>query len=135
MDRTYLGRLQGSYKLKAIISLFYCVLSINLGIQNENFPTYYIPRRLGTLVWPDIFFCKHLSLVVNKQDQRTMKMVIKIFLAFPSFWIWRSKTVQSWPSKLFFYVKNHPDPFDFFFVEDKKGEQILLITYVDRFDF
>ena len=37
------------------------------------------------LVWPDLFFCKHLSLVVNKQDQSTMKMAMKIFLAFPLF--------------------------------------------------
>ena len=34
-----------------------------------------------TLVWPDLFFCKELSLVVNKQDQRTMKTTIKVFLA------------------------------------------------------
>ena len=32
-----------------------------------------------TLVWPDLFFCKELSLVVNKQDQRTMKTTIKCF--------------------------------------------------------
>ena len=36
-------------------------------------------------VWPELFFCKHLNLVVNKQDWRTMKTTIKIFLSFPLF--------------------------------------------------
>ena len=43
------------------------------------------------IVWPDLFFCKHLNLVVNKQDWRIMKTTMKIFLAFPLFWNWRSK--------------------------------------------
>ena len=34
------------------------------------------------IVWLDLFFCKKLNLVVNKQDQRTMKTALKIFLAF-----------------------------------------------------
>ena len=37
------------------------------------------------LVCPKYFFCKQLSLVVNKQGQRTMKTAIKIFLASPLF--------------------------------------------------
>ena len=37
------------------------------------------------LVFPKLFFCKQLSLVVNKQGQRTMKMAIKIFLTFQLF--------------------------------------------------
>ena len=38
-----------------------------------------------SLVCPMLFFCKHLSLAVNKKGQRTMKMTIKIFLAFRAF--------------------------------------------------
>ena len=37
------------------------------------------------LVCPKLFFCKQLSLVVNKYDQRTMKIAIRICLAFQSF--------------------------------------------------
>jgi hypothetical protein len=94
-------------------------------------------RRTSSTLWPWIlvwpmflFFCKHLSLVVNKQDQRTMKTAIKIFLAFPSFYNWRSKTAQFWPSKskesflIFFSLKNM-----------NKGDQLLFISYFDNFDF
>ena len=37
------------------------------------------------LVCPKLFFYKQLSLVVNKQGQKTMKKAIKIFLAFQLF--------------------------------------------------
>ena len=43
------------------------------------------PIDINTVVRPDYFFCKHLRLTVNKKDQRTMKIPIKIFLAFPLF--------------------------------------------------
>ena len=39
----------------------------------------------GHIVCPKLFFCKQLNLVVNKQDLRTGKTAIKIFLAFRSF--------------------------------------------------
>ena len=42
------------------------------------------PFGSGRLVCPKLFFCKQLSLVVNKEGQRTMKTAVKIFLAFPS---------------------------------------------------
>ena len=34
---------------------------------------------------PLLIFCKHLSLVVNKSGQKTMKTAIEIFLAFQMF--------------------------------------------------
>ena len=43
------------------------------------------PTCLGSLVCPMLFFCKHLSLVVDKQGQRTTKTAIKIFLVFGLF--------------------------------------------------
>ena len=42
------------------------------------------PSR-SSLVCPKLYFCKQLSLVVDKKDQRTAKMAIKISLAFRSF--------------------------------------------------
>ena len=38
-------------------------------------------KWVQNLVCPMLFFCKHLSLVVNKEGQRTMKMAIRMFLA------------------------------------------------------
>ena len=57
--------------------------------ESNNLPYLHFTRIMvfsaSSLVWPDLFFCKLLSLVVNMQDQRTMKMAIKMFLAFPLF--------------------------------------------------
>ena len=74
-----------------------------------------------TLVWPDLFFCKELSLVVNKQDQRTMKTTIKYFWPFCRFriegWKQHNSDFQS-----FFYVKNWWNHSDFFHWRISKKE-------------
>ena len=55
--------------------------------ESNNLPYLHFTKIMvfsaSSLVWPDLFFCKHLSLVVNMQDQRTMKTTTKICLAFP----------------------------------------------------
>ena len=40
---------------------------------------------IGMLVCPMLYFSKHLSLVFNKQGQRTMKMAIRYFWPFSRF--------------------------------------------------
>ena len=40
---------------------------------------------ISHIEWPRLWRITDLSLVVNKEGQKTMKMAIKIFLAFPSF--------------------------------------------------
>ena len=38
--------------------------------------------------------------------------------------------------KVIFYVINQPNPSQFFFIEEyKKGEQLLLLSFFDNFDF
>ena len=52
-------------------------------------------------------------------------------------WYRMSNIAQFWFSKSFFYVKNWPNLSEFFFSlkNIKMGEQLLLMTYFDNFDF
>ena len=62
------------------------IFSLEWLIRNcWRFLTHHDLICIANIVCPDLFFCKKLSSVLNKQDQRTMKMAIRIFLAFPSF--------------------------------------------------
>ena len=56
-----------------------------------------------TIVWPDLFFCKHLSIVVNKQDQSSMKMAIEYFWPFHCF---RIEGQKFGPFLVTKYIKN-----------------------------
>ena len=66
------------------------------------------------LAWPDLFVCKQLSLVVNKQGQWTMKTIIKIFLGFCCLEL-KVENCTILIFKVIFYVKNWQNPSDFFF--------------------
>ena len=66
-------------------------ISVKLCTNKERRKVYLylcIPKLLilsSILVRPMLFFCKQLSLVVNKQDKRTIKKTIKIFFTFRLF--------------------------------------------------
>ena len=86
---------------------------------------------LHTIVWSNLFFCKQLSLVVNKQDQRTMKMVKKYFWSFSRFRI----QGQILTFKVIFLCQKLAESIWFSLKNLKKEYQLLLVTYCDNFDF
>ena len=53
---------------------------------------------------PKVIFLQAAEFSGSKQDQRTMKTAVKIFLAFPSFQNWRSKIGPIFTKKK--YIKN-----------------------------
>ena len=63
--------------------------NLSNGINSIDYTGQMLPFPLFidtyTLECPRLWRITDLSLMVNKQDQRTMKTAIKIFLAFPSF--------------------------------------------------
>ena len=69
------------------------------------------------------------SFVVSKQCLRSMKTAIKI--VFCLIWYWRSNVAKFWFSKLFFYVKNQPNLYNFFLLKNTKmGDKLSSIPYL-----
>ena len=66
------------YIAKYIIPIFKTYLTINYRVALVK--THYCASLICRLVCPKLFFCKQLSLLVNKWGQRTTKTAIKIFL-------------------------------------------------------
>ena len=97
---------------------------------------------------------KHYNLAMCKMTHSVPKV---IFLQTAEFYSVRSKnyenghknifglsivlelkveTAKFWLSRSFSYVKNRLNPSQLFFIEEyKKGEQLLLLSYFDNFDF
>ena len=76
------------------------------------------------LVWPYLFFCKHLSLVVNKQDQRTMKTAIKYFWPFGRFRI-EGQKLSSFLLTKYIKIQSYQNSWSPFLYSSMKKNQFL----------
>ena len=86
--------------------------------------------RILTLVCPKLFFCKQLSLVGNNIRPKNYENGLSVVLEFNV----KNSTILTF--KVIFYVKNRPNPSQFFFIgEYKKGDQLLFLSSFDNFDF
>ena len=68
-------------------------------IKHQLHNVLYIMCTTPLLVCPMLFYCKHLSFVANKSDQRAMKTAIKYFWPFSLFINEGRKTAKLWLPK------------------------------------
>ena len=73
----------------------------------------YLFQQLFEFFWRESFTFK-----MGKKYIRMAAIVNRFRYIFGLIWYWRSNITQFWFSKSIFYVKNQPNHYDFFFIEE-----------------